>query len=67
MLKVMDKLSKKQNVFSGNTAGKSDAKSDTHREIYYEGQNTNGLNAKEEQEDRMIKKRCFFANYNRFF
>jgi hypothetical protein len=70
MLKVMDKLFKKRNVFSGNTAGKNDAKSNAHQEIYYEGQNTNGPNTKEEQEEMMIKKGekgRFFANYNRFF
>jgi hypothetical protein len=66
----MDKLLKKRDFFSGNTTEKSDAKPQLHQEIYYEGQNTNGQNVKEEQEEVIMKEKKkgrFFANYNMFF
>jgi hypothetical protein len=67
----MEKLLKGRKFFSGSsTTEKNDENSPAHPDVYCEGQNVNGQNAKEEQDFIMIKERRkerFFANYNKFF
>jgi hypothetical protein len=70
MLEIMDKPLNKKDFFSGSSMEKKGVNSQAHQEFYYEGQNVNAQNVKEEQEFLIMKEKrikCFHAHYNTFF